>query len=130
MLSRGTNLTTITCFPFDSYVRHPRPDEPGLIILKGLVDGFLFHDNGNDSEKFIWEEHFKLKRVSVSYQTWDIASTFGKLEKGMKKAKKMESGDGKREVLYRDISGTTPNNIHTGYDPDFAWAEKVAKDIA
>jgi hypothetical protein len=67
----------------------------------------------------------------VTYRTWEVASEFGKSEKGMKKAKKLkDEHDGKREALYRDISGTLPMHIHVGYDPDFAWVENVAKDIA
>jgi len=72
-----------------------------------------------------------LKRVSVIYRTWEVASKFGKPEKGMKKAERSRSeGDGEREVLYRDISGASPIRIHIGFDPEFAWVEKVAKDIA
>jgi hypothetical protein len=98
--------------------------------LTGIVNEFLSHDDGNSSAKFIWEDHFKLKRISVTYRTWDVASRFGKPEKGMKKAQKMKSeADGKREVLYRDITGTFPIHIHVGYDPNCAWVEKVAKDI-
>ncbi|KAF1817037.1 hypothetical protein P152DRAFT_387111 [Eremomyces bilateralis CBS 781.70] len=134
-LSRGTNLTSITCFPHDSWARHPQPDEPGRNILLGIVNGFLSRADGSGSGKFIWEDHFKLQRVSVTYKVWEVASKFGKPEKGtkkkgMKKAEKIKSGgDGTREVLYRDISGTFPIRIHVGYDPDFAWVEKVANDI-
>jgi hypothetical protein len=110
---------------------YPRPDEPGLNILIGIVNAFLSHDDISGSGKFIWEDHFKLKRVSVAYRAWEVASKFGKPEKGMKKAEKIKSeGDGKHEVLYRDISGTFPIHIHVGYDPYFTWVEKVAKDIA
>ena len=99
--------------------------------MTGIINGFLSHDDGSGSGQFVWEDHFKLERVSVSYRTCEVASKFGKPEKGMKKAEKLKSkGDGKREVLYRDITGTFPIRVHVGYDPDFTWMEKVAKDIA
>jgi hypothetical protein len=67
----------------------------------------------------------------VINRTWEIASRFGKPEKGMKKAQKLKGdGDGKREVLYREITGTFPSHMHVGYDPDFTWVEKAAKDVA
>jgi hypothetical protein len=97
----------------------------------GIAHGFLSHEDGGDNEKFLWEDHFKLKRLSVSYRMWDLASKFGKPEKGMKKAVKIKSeADGKREVWYRDISGMFPIRIHVGYDSDFTWIEKVAQDTA
>jgi hypothetical protein len=121
----------VSCFPYDSWASHPQPAEPGLIILIGIVNGFLSQDDGGSSGEFVWEDHFKLKRVCVSHRTWQIASKFGKPEKGMKKAGKVRSeSDGSREVLYRDISGTVPFRIHVRYDPDSAWVEKVAEDIA
>jgi hypothetical protein len=124
-------MRTITCFPHDGWAAHPQPDEPGLNILTAVVNGFLSHENCRGSGKFIWEHHFKLTRVSVIYQTWEIASKFGKPTKGMKKAGKIaRESDEKRQVLYREISGTFPMNIHVGYDPNFAWVEKVAKDLA
>jgi hypothetical protein len=67
----------------------------------------------------------------VSRRIWEIASKFGHPENGMKKAENIKSeGDGKREVLYRDISRHFHSCVHAGYDPAFAWVEKVAKDIA
>jgi hypothetical protein len=120
----------VTCSPHASWSGFPRPDEPGLNILTGIVNGFLSGDNRSGSNKFIWEDYFKLERVSVIYRVWDIASKFGKPVKGMKKAGKIKSEDGKREVMCRDITGTLHRRIHVGYDPDFTWVEKVAKDLA
>ncbi|KAH6890672.1 hypothetical protein B0T10DRAFT_324881 [Thelonectria olida] len=130
VLSRGTNLTSITCFPHLSWADAPQSnEEPGFNILSGIVKGFLSRDADSGSGRFIWEEHYKLKRVSVNYRSWDVASKFGQAAKGMKKAEKIKSdGDGKREVLYRDITGTFPQRIHVGFDPEYEWVERVAKD--
>ncbi|KAF4465876.1 RNI [Fusarium albosuccineum] len=129
-LSRGANLKSVICFPHEGWAGYPREDEPGFNVLRGILKGFLSRAGGDDKGKFVWEDHCNLKRVSVSYRTWDVASEFGKPQKGMKKAEKMESdGDGKRRVLYRDITGTFPRYIHVGYDPGFEWVEKVAKDM-
>jgi hypothetical protein len=110
---------------------YPRPDEPGLNILKAIVNGFLAHPDLNDDGKFIWEDHFKLKRVCVSYPTWEIASKFGKPEKGVKKAEKLAGGaDGKREVLYRDVSRAVSSTKVDMYGPSCDWLDKVENDMA
>ncbi|KAM6515042.1 hypothetical protein FSOLCH5_009279 [Fusarium solani] len=131
-LAASPNLTSITCSPHARW-GHPGQDEekiPGSNILRGILQGFMSRASNSDDNKFVWEEHYKLKRVSVTYRAWIVASKFGKLEKGMKKEEKMKSsGDGKREVLYRDISGTFLRYIHVGYDPGFEWVEKVSKDM-
>ena len=77
----------------------------------------------------------------MGYREWEVASKLGKREKGMKNAKKRKGdGDGQREVLLREITGTfrqrkeTTGTFHqcqrTGYDPHFRWVEDVAEDIA
>ncbi|RSL46394.1 hypothetical protein CEP54_013869 [Fusarium duplospermum] len=130
-LAGSPNLTRVTCWPHDRWGRlgQNREEIPGSNILRGVLQGFMSRASSNNDTKFVWEEHYKLKRVSVNYRAWIVASKFGKLEKGMKKEEKMESEDGKQGVLYRDISGTFHRYIHVGYDPGFEWVEKVSKDM-
>ncbi|KAL6406684.1 RNI-like protein [Ilyonectria robusta] len=128
-LARGTNLTTITCFPHDSWAGYPQPAEPGFTILNGIVQGVLSRDggSGSGSGKFNWEDHSRLKRVSVSYRAWDVGSNFGKAKKRMVKPQKISSeGDGAREVFYQDITRTMQMGIHIGYDPSYEWVERAA----
>ncbi|KAM6525148.1 hypothetical protein FALCPG4_010708 [Fusarium falciforme] len=131
-LAASPNLTSVTCWPHArwGHLGQEREEIPGFNILRGVLQGFMSRASNSDDNKFVWEEHYKLKRVSVNYRAWIVASKFGKLKKGMKKEEKMKSsGDGKREVLYRDISGTFLRYIHVGYDPGFEWVEKVSKDM-
>jgi hypothetical protein len=138
-------LTSITCFPHDSWASYPPHPEPGFNILSSILKAFLEHSgssetstlhanndvgyedsNGVSDRSFVWDDKYKLKRVSVRYKTWDIATKFfGKGEKGTKKPEKMESKDGKRQVWFRDVTGASPVRIHVGYDPEFTWMEKV-----
>jgi hypothetical protein len=123
-------LTTITCFPHASWGNYPRPDNPGHNIITSILKAFLSRADSDSSEKFVWEDHYKLRRVSLSWKTWDIASNFGKGKKGMKKPEILKAlEDGNREVLFRDITGSFPNGINVGYDPNHEWVEKVAKEI-
>jgi hypothetical protein len=123
-------LTSINCFPHHSWTTYPRPDEPGLNILTGIIKGFLSHGGGSNSEKFRWEDHFKLKRVTVAFRIWDIASKFKKTKRRMRKPQKMKSDpDGRRQVLFRDVRGNIPVRIPVAYDFDYRWVDKVAKDL-
>ncbi|KAH7125915.1 hypothetical protein EDB81DRAFT_810166 [Dactylonectria macrodidyma] len=129
-LARAPNLRSVTCFPHDTWASYPRPDEPGVIILAGILNAFLSHHGDSAKEKFVWEHHSKLNRVSVIYRVWDVASKFGKPDKGVKPTEKL-CGDGPAspEVLYQDITQSFNRRIHVGYDPDFEWVERVAKDL-
>lgn len=80
-------------------------------------------------ESLVWENHTKLRRVSVRYRTWDIASKFGKAAPGMEAPEKIV-GDGVNQalsVLCRDITRTFPRYINIGYDPTCEWVEQVSK---
>jgi hypothetical protein len=72
-----------------------------------------------------------LKRVSASYPKWEIASKFEKPERGGKKAEKLTGGvDGKREVLYKDVSRTPATSKVDMYGPNCDWLDKVENDMA
>ena len=58
---------------------------------------------------------------------WEIASGFGKSKRGMSKPISMVSSDEKRSVMCRLEKSI--QYIHIGYDPEFAWVEKVDKEI-
>jgi len=48
----------------------------------------------------------------------------------MLNAEKMtRKGNGKREVLYRNISKTFDSRGNAVYHPNFTWVNKIAKDI-
>jgi hypothetical protein len=129
-LVRGANLTAVTCFPYASWGRYPAPDHPDENIIRSILKAFLSHADSTCTEKFVWEDQYKLKRVSLAGKTWDIASYFGKGEKGMMKPEKMKSdNDEKREVFFRDVTGSFNRRIHVGYDPDHEWVNKVDREI-
>ena len=94
VLRRGRQLESITCFPHASWATFPGPDEPGVNILRGIISAFLSATEidltSSRDKKLIWEDHFKLSRVSVAYKTWDIASKFGKRRKGAPRPEKMQ----------------------------------------
>ncbi|KAH8883470.1 hypothetical protein GQ53DRAFT_663811 [Thozetella sp. PMI_491] len=128
VLSRGTSLSSITCFPHTSWGSYPPPTDPGSNILSGILNGFLNHPEFSvDSSLFVWERRYNLAKISTSYRKWEVASQFpDKSTKGMKQPEQIKSEDGKRQVWSRDVTGMDRVRIHVGYDPDFEWVEKVS----
>ncbi|KAK7996351.1 hypothetical protein PG989_004391 [Apiospora arundinis] len=126
ILVRAKNLRSVT-----SPVRSSKSDKPGFEIVEGIVRAFL--DNADISQlgkDFVWEEHFRLTRISASYRTWEIASTFGKGQKGMLKPEKLTGKIQDHEVWVRDVTDFVTLRMDVGYDPTFAWVDEVAGDLA
>jgi hypothetical protein len=123
-LSRASNLISITCNNFKSWQARSVPTSQSVLnILASIVNAFLSKNDYRDSKDFKWENWFKLKRISVTYRTWEIASHYNKPGKGVKKAEKFENRG--RAVFYRDI--TVIPNMNVGYDESFLWVKKAAK---
>ncbi|KAH8674452.1 hypothetical protein BGZ60DRAFT_373021 [Tricladium varicosporioides] len=128
-LVKSPRLKNVTCFPYTSWGSYPAPDHPGDNIISSILKAFLSYEDSKCTGKFVWEDHYQLRRVSLSWKTWDIASKFGKGEKGMMKPEKIKGKDEQREVWFRDVTRSFARRIHVGYDPDHEWVEKVDKEI-
>jgi hypothetical protein len=81
-----------------------------------------------EDENFVWEDHFKLKTLSLTWKVWDIASEFGKGDKKMGKPEVIEK-DG-REVRARDVTQSLRGRINIGYDPDHEWVTRVERQLS
>ncbi|KAF5003872.1 hypothetical protein FDECE_9620 [Fusarium decemcellulare] len=106
ILSRGLQLRRIDLSPTWSCFHSRIVGERWFDLLIAILKGFMSRDGGHRATKFRWEDHCKLRHVSVDRRLWEVASKFDKIEEGMEEPEKLESGDRKREVLYRDISET------------------------
>ncbi len=132
-LYHGSQLESIICFPHASWASFPRPDNPGVNILSPIISTFLTNFNGDKTDvktkKVVWEDHTKLRRVSVSYLTWDVASKFGKRRKGGSRPEKIEVAgpDGAREAWYQLVP--EDRRVHVGFDPDFHWVTKASREL-
>ncbi|KAH8674227.1 hypothetical protein BX600DRAFT_227293 [Xylariales sp. PMI_506] len=132
-LACGNNLSSITCHPLSSMGGNPQTDKPGHNVICGILNAFLTRasQHGSDSpDQFVWEDHYKLRNVSLNYRIFEIGSNFGKPKKGMGKPERlsMTDGDGRSyEVRFRDTTRSLPVYIHVGYDPTFEWLEKVVR---
>lgn len=109
--------------------------------MEGIVKGFLSQVDTSTDEVFIWDKHYKLKKVTASHRKWEIASRFPKPGKPKQKsAKQVEqqlpgNGKGKVGTIESDSNGlqvcykddADPFYIHVGFDPEFKWIKKVTK---
>lgn len=100
--------------------------------MEGIIKSLVSSDNEftrQNKGKFTWEEFTKLKRLSLNGRMYNLASKFGKGEKGMAKPQKVEVylGGEKREVFFRDATGKV--QVHIGYDPEHEWVKKAEKDL-
>ncbi|OBS17639.1 hypothetical protein FPOA_09375 [Fusarium poae] len=130
VLSRASNAELIEFSCTSSWASHGSSDDPTKPLLHSVLKGFLCRHQSCDTTPFIWEDTCKLRRVIVNCRIYEIASKFGKGGKGISKPEKFTvPGIPKREVMFRDITGTSPVMIHVGFDPTFGWVEKVSKDL-
>ncbi|RGP60783.1 rnilike protein [Fusarium sporotrichioides] len=130
VLSRASNIELIEFSCTDSWASHRRSDDPTKPLLHSVLKGFLSRNSSGGADQFSWEDNCKLRRVIVNCQMYEIASKFGKGGKGISKPEKFKLPDfPKREVMFRNITGTSPVMLHVGFDPTFSWVEKVSKDL-
>ncbi|CAH0027863.1 unnamed protein product [Clonostachys rhizophaga] len=126
---RGANLKSITYFPVGSL---------GLLnveslseeALKSILRASLSHnaDASNSEGKFVWEDHTKLREISVNLKAWQVSSNFvGRAPGGAKKPRMFTRAG--RGVMCRDVSCTEAIEINRVFDPRYRWVEKVARDM-
>jgi hypothetical protein len=100
-------LTTVTCYPCVIWDIKSKSGHRGYNFLNSIIKAFLSHDESRRTGTFVWEDHFKLRRISLISMVWDIASEFGARKKGMLKPKYiMSNGDAKCGVSIRDVTRT------------------------
>ncbi|KAJ3542865.1 hypothetical protein NM208_g3876 [Fusarium decemcellulare] len=129
VLSRGLELRRIDLSPTWSRCHSRLVGERWFDLLIAILKGFMSRDNSNSTGKFKWEDHCKLRHVLVDYRIWEVASEFNNTEEEVEELEKLESGDRKREVLYRDISETYHVGIYSRHGSDLGWFERMSKDI-
>ena len=126
ILVRARNLTSVTS-PVRSW---PQSDPPGFGIVENIVQTFLDHaETSQVGKAFVWEDHFRLKQVSAFYRTWEIASKFGKGQKGMLKPERLTGKLQDRGVWVRDVTDFVSLRMDVGFDPTFAWVDEVISTL-
>ncbi|RBR12492.1 uncharacterized protein FIESC28_08616 [Fusarium coffeatum] len=131
-VSRGSNLEVIEFSCTESWAKSYLYDseDPTKPLLHAVLKGFLAKANVRDDEKFWWEDHSKVRRVTVNCEIYEVASKFGKGGKGISKPEKFTLPEyPQREVMFRNVTRLQPTTLHVGFNPHFTWVEKVSKDL-
>lgn len=130
MLARAKNLATVT-----SPVGDWAADKPGFAIVEGIVRAFLDHAESPSEQllgyEFVWADHYRLRRICASFQTWDIAPKFRKPDKRSKSRPERLVGHvhQDRSAWVTDVTQALSRR-DAGYDDTFEWVEEVARDLA
>ncbi|KAF5563902.1 hypothetical protein FPHYL_4929 [Fusarium phyllophilum] len=120
-LSRAKNLTNLLCPNFKSY--YEDRENAHLNLAKKLLGGFL--ENAGSCDKFIWEEHFKLGRITMGWTDLRIGSGL-KLKKNFEKPVKIERAD--RVVMVQDLRPKKwGDSKQVYYTADSRWVDHVTR---
>ncbi|KAF5635852.1 hypothetical protein F52700_5164 [Fusarium sp. NRRL 52700] len=120
-LSRAKNLTTLLCINYKGY--DGGRDTTHLNNAKVLLDGFL--ESASSCEKFVWEEHYKLNRITIGWTDFAIGSGL-KPKKGFEKPVKVTMGD--RAVMVQDLQPKKHGHSSSVYYlADSRWVDQVTR---
>ncbi|KAF5988291.1 hypothetical protein FBULB1_1515 [Fusarium bulbicola] len=120
-LSRAKNLTNLLCPNFKSY--YEDRENAHLNLAKKLLGGFL--ENASSCGKFVWEEHYKLGRITMGWTDLRIGSGL-KPKKNFEKPVKIETAD--RAVMVQDLRPKKwGDSKQVYYTADSRWADHVTR---
>ncbi|KAF5717116.1 hypothetical protein FMUND_5934 [Fusarium mundagurra] len=120
-LSRAKNLTNLLCPNFKSY--YDDRENAHLNLAKKLLGGFL--ENAGSCEKFVWEEHFKLGRLTMGWTDLRIGSGL-KPKKNFEKPVKIERTG--RVVMVQDLQPKKwGDSKQVYYTADSKWVDHVTR---
>ncbi|KAF5693654.1 hypothetical protein FDENT_1886 [Fusarium denticulatum] len=120
-LSRAKNLTNLLCPNFKSY--YEDRENAHLNLGKKLLGGFL--ENASSYDKFVWEEHYKLGRITMGWTDLRIASGL-KPKKNFEKPVKIEKAD--RAVMVQDLRPKKwGDSKQAYYTADSRWVDHVTR---
>lgn len=108
-------------------------------MLQTLLRSFLSADINTESpnEGFVWEDHYRLRRIAVCDTVWQIASRLS-WRNDAREVKVTDNKDKERVAYYRDISipwvpvfkwdWNKPStiwmkNVERGYAEDDSWMD-------
>ncbi|KAF5247602.1 hypothetical protein FANTH_6353 [Fusarium anthophilum] len=120
-LSRAKNLTNLLCQNIKSY--YSDRENAHMTLGKTLLGGFL--ENASSCEKFVWEEHYKLGRLTIGWTDLRIGSGL-KPKKNFEKPVKIEKAD--RVVMVQDMRPKKwADSKQVYYTADSRWVDHVTR---
>jgi hypothetical protein len=120
-LSRAKNLTNLLCPNFKSY--YDDRENAHLNLAKSLLGGFL--ENASSCEKFAWEEHYKLGRLTMGWTDLRIGSGL-RPKKNFEKPVKIEKAD--RMVMVQNLRPKKwGDSKQVYYTADSRWVDHITR---
>ncbi|KAF5971270.1 hypothetical protein FCOIX_9949 [Fusarium coicis] len=120
-LSRLKNLTNLLCPNFKSY--YDDRENARLNLAKSLLGGFL--ENASSCEKFAWEGHYKLGRLTMGWTDLRVGSGL-RPKKNFEKPVKIEKAD--RMVMVQDLRPKKwGDSKQVYYTADSRWVDHVTR---
>ncbi|RBQ80916.1 hypothetical protein FVER14953_10604 [Fusarium verticillioides] len=120
-LSHAKNLTNLLCPNFKSY--YDDRENAHLNLAKSLLGGFL--ENASSCEKFAWEEHYKLRRLTMGWTDLRIGSGL-KPKKNFEKPVKIEKAD--RMVMVQNLQPKKwGDSKQVYYTADSRWVDHITR---
>ncbi|KAF5009873.1 hypothetical protein FDECE_3946 [Fusarium decemcellulare] len=118
-LSHAKNLMTLTCDP-DTKINDWSEWDPPLTFVKTILEGLLdYADNAGD---FVWEGHYKLKRMTVGWRCWLGIGSDLKPRKDVTNLVTISKGD--RMVMHQSLP-IGPFMAFHPYKASSKWADRV-----
>ncbi|KAF5575844.1 hypothetical protein FPCIR_12983 [Fusarium pseudocircinatum] len=118
-LSHAKNLTTLLCINYKTIADDP--ENAHLRNAKALLEGFL--ESASSCEKFIWEQHYKLNRITIGWTDFGIGSGL-KPKKRFEKPVKITTGY--RAVMMQNLE--PKKHVHSSsvyYLADSRWVDQI-----
>ncbi|EWG51707.1 hypothetical protein FVEG_10604 [Fusarium verticillioides 7600] len=120
-LSHAKNLKNLLCPNFKSY--YDDRENAHLNLAKSLLGGFL--ENASSCEKFAWEEHYKLRRLTMGWTDLRIGSGL-KPKKNFEKPVKIEKAD--RMVMVQNLRPKKwGDSKQVYYTADSRWVDHITR---
>ncbi|KAM0325589.1 hypothetical protein ACHAPQ_007989 [Fusarium lateritium] len=120
-LSRGKNLGTLILSAFPSERDRGQDQNPWLTITQGLTKGLL--EYAGSAEDFVWENHYKLKRMKTCWHEYAIGSDLRR-QRGLVYAP-IKITQGGRVVMCQDLRAkANKQHYYKAFDD---WVEQVAR---
>lgn len=101
-----------------------------MALLEELLKAYLSRAGVTKTRKYRWEDHCKLRSVTIDEAHFQIASKFKRGGRGFAKQNKFSLGSKPaREVMYRDVANAKPSLPYEGFSGNNQWMDKVCGNL-
>jgi hypothetical protein len=101
-----------------------------MSLLENILKANLPRGDATKARKYKWEDHCKLRSVTIDEAHFQIASKFKRGGRRITKPRKFSlGGNPTRDVMYRDVANAVPSLPYEGFSRQGQWMDKVCADL-